>query len=139
MPVFQVIRCGFGMPAFNNDEIVIPEFIKLGVKPAGCLSVCGDWLYRNGGTGQVGLSLHRDEFHQSGPYSAGCSGSGQEMPPWSRVLHQHQGLCWATLLTLMKSGRLGSADPLLHARVHRDRLVDSVLEARPRSALFGTG
>lgn len=26
----QVIRCGFGMPAFNNDEIVIPEFIKLG-------------------------------------------------------------------------------------------------------------
>ena len=25
----QVIRCGFGMPAFNNDEIVIPEFIKL--------------------------------------------------------------------------------------------------------------
>jgi len=23
----QVIRCGFGMPAFNNDEIVIPEFI----------------------------------------------------------------------------------------------------------------
>lgn len=29
----QVIRCGFGMPAFNNDEIVIPEFIKLGVEP----------------------------------------------------------------------------------------------------------
>jgi formate C-acetyltransferase len=28
----QVIRCGFGMPAFNNDEIVIPEFIKLGVE-----------------------------------------------------------------------------------------------------------
>ncbi len=27
----QVIRCGFGMPAFNNDEIVIPEFIKLGI------------------------------------------------------------------------------------------------------------
>ncbi|MGQ7174440.1 pyruvate formate lyase family protein, partial [Escherichia sp. R-CC3] len=29
----QVIRCGFGMPAFNNDEIVIPEFIKLGIEP----------------------------------------------------------------------------------------------------------
>ncbi|STR40568.1 pyruvate formate-lyase [Klebsiella michiganensis] len=26
----QVIRCGFGMPAFNNDEIVIPEFNQAG-------------------------------------------------------------------------------------------------------------
>ena len=24
----QVIRCGFGMPAFNNDEIVIPELLN---------------------------------------------------------------------------------------------------------------
>ena len=29
----QVIRYGFGMPAFNNDEIVVPEFLKLGVEP----------------------------------------------------------------------------------------------------------
>ncbi len=52
----QVIRCGFGMPAFNNDEIVIPEFIKLGVEPddawdyaaIGCIetAVGGKWGYR---------------------------------------------------------------------------------------------
>ncbi|MGQ3904072.1 formate C-acetyltransferase/glycerol dehydratase family glycyl radical enzyme [Mixta calida] len=52
----QVIRCGFGMPAFNNDEIVIPEFIKLGVAPEdawdyaaiGCIetAVGGKWGYR---------------------------------------------------------------------------------------------
>ncbi|WP_313575494.1 formate C-acetyltransferase/glycerol dehydratase family glycyl radical enzyme, partial [Pseudescherichia sp.] len=52
----QVIRCGFGMPAFNNDEIVIPEFIKLGVTPEdawdyaaiGCIetAVGGKWGYR---------------------------------------------------------------------------------------------
>ncbi|SIR03827.1 formate C-acetyltransferase [Aeromonas sp. RU39B] len=52
----QVIRCGFGMPAFNNDEIVIPEFIRLGVSPEdacnysaiGCIetAVPGKWGYR---------------------------------------------------------------------------------------------
>lgn len=52
----QVIRCGFGMPAFNNDEIVIPEFIKLGIAPEdaydyaaiGCIetAVGGKWGYR---------------------------------------------------------------------------------------------
>jgi formate C-acetyltransferase len=52
----QVIRCGFGMPAFNNDEIVIPEFIRLGVAPGdaydyaaiGCIetAVGGKWGYR---------------------------------------------------------------------------------------------
>ncbi|MCG8709200.1 formate C-acetyltransferase/glycerol dehydratase family glycyl radical enzyme [Brenneria sp. 4F2] len=52
----QVIRCGFGMPAFNNDEIVIPEFIRLGIEPQdayqyaaiGCIetAVGGKWGYR---------------------------------------------------------------------------------------------
>lgn len=52
----QVIRCGFGMPAFNNDEIVIPEFIRLGIEPEdayqyaaiGCIetAVGGKWGYR---------------------------------------------------------------------------------------------
>ncbi|ELY4815767.1 formate C-acetyltransferase/glycerol dehydratase family glycyl radical enzyme [Cronobacter malonaticus] len=52
----QVIRCGFGMPAFNNDEIVIDEFIKLGVSredaydyaAIGCIetAVGGKWAYR---------------------------------------------------------------------------------------------
>lgn len=52
----EVIRCGFGMPAFNNDEIIIPSFIKLGVKKEdaynysaiGCVEVAvpGKWGYR---------------------------------------------------------------------------------------------
>ena len=56
MRCIDVIKCGFGMPAFNNDEIVIPEFIKLGVEKQdaynyasiGCIetAVPGKWGYR---------------------------------------------------------------------------------------------
>lgn len=56
MGCIEVIKCGFGMPAFNNDEIVIPEFIKLGVEKKdaynyasiGCIetAVPGKWGYR---------------------------------------------------------------------------------------------
>ena len=52
----QVIRCGFGMPAFNSDEIIIPSFLNLGVKredayhysAIGCVEVAvpGKWGYR---------------------------------------------------------------------------------------------
>ncbi|WP_234117350.1 glycyl radical protein [Clostridium hydrogenum] len=52
----EVVRCGFGMPAFNNDEIIIPSFIKKGVKiedaynysAIGCVetAVPGKWGYR---------------------------------------------------------------------------------------------
>jgi len=52
----EVIKCGFGMPAFNNDEIIIPSFISLGVSKEdaynysaiGCVEVAvpGKWGYR---------------------------------------------------------------------------------------------
>ncbi|PIE04241.1 MAG: formate C-acetyltransferase/glycerol dehydratase family glycyl radical enzyme [Spirochaetales bacterium] len=52
----DVIRLGFGMPAFNNDEVVIPAFMDLGVEEAdaydysaiGCIEVAvpGKWGYR---------------------------------------------------------------------------------------------
>lgn len=52
----QVIRCGFGMPAFNSDEIIIPSFLEIGVKKEdaynysaiGCVEVAvpGKWGYR---------------------------------------------------------------------------------------------
>ena len=52
----QVIEKGFGMPAFNNDEVVIPAFLKLGVakedaynySAIGCIEVGvpGKWGYR---------------------------------------------------------------------------------------------
>jgi formate C-acetyltransferase len=52
----EVVRLGFGMPAFNSDEIIIPSFIKKGVLPEdaydysaiGCVEVAvpGKWGYR---------------------------------------------------------------------------------------------
>ena len=52
----EVMKLGFGMPAFNNDEIIIPSFISWGVKPEdaydysaiGCVetAVPGKWGYR---------------------------------------------------------------------------------------------
>ena len=52
----EVMKLGFGMPAFNNDEIIIPSFINWGVKEAdaydysaiGCVetAVPGKWGYR---------------------------------------------------------------------------------------------
>jgi len=63
----QVIEKGFGMPSFNNDEIVIPELIKLGVEPEdaynfsaiGCIEIAvpGKWGYRC--TGMSFLNLMR--------------------------------------------------------------------------------
>ncbi|EOH93840.1 glycyl radical protein [Enterococcus pallens] len=52
----EVMKIGFGMPAFNNDEIIIPSFIKIGVteedaydySAIGCVetAVPGKWGYR---------------------------------------------------------------------------------------------
>ena len=63
----RVIEKGFGMPSFNNDEIVIPELIKLGVEPKdaysfsaiGCIEIAvpGKWGYRC--TGMSFLNMMR--------------------------------------------------------------------------------
>lgn len=52
----EVVKLGFGMPAFNSDEIIIPSFTALGVEEAdaydysaiGCVEVAvpGKWGYR---------------------------------------------------------------------------------------------
>ena len=52
----EVMRLGFGMPAFNNDEVIIPSFINWGVaekdaynySAIGCVetAVPGKWGYR---------------------------------------------------------------------------------------------
>ncbi|WP_010258160.1 glycyl radical protein [Treponema primitia] len=52
----EVVRLGFGMPAFNSDEIIIPSFLEKGIaKPdaynysaIGCVEVAvpGKWGYR---------------------------------------------------------------------------------------------
>ena len=63
----RVIEKGFGMPSFNNDEIVIPGLIKIGVEPEdaynysaiGCIEIAvpGKWGYRC--TGMSFLNLMR--------------------------------------------------------------------------------
>ncbi|MCH3944124.1 MAG: glycyl radical protein [Atopobiaceae bacterium] len=52
----EVVRCGFGMPAFNDDEVIIPSFVEKGVSredaydysAIGCVetAVPGKWGYR---------------------------------------------------------------------------------------------
>ncbi|MDR0448419.1 MAG: glycyl radical protein [Treponema sp.] len=52
----ELVRLGFGMPAFNSDEVIIPSFIEKGVKKEdawdysaiGCVEVAvpGKWGYR---------------------------------------------------------------------------------------------
>ncbi len=56
MECINVIGKGFGMPAFNNDEIVIPSLVELGIKKEdafnysaiGCIEIAvpGKWGYR---------------------------------------------------------------------------------------------
>ncbi len=65
--VIAVIEKGFGMPAFNNDEVVIPGMLRLGVSledardysAIGCVEVAvpGKWGYRT--TGMSFLNLMR--------------------------------------------------------------------------------
>lgn len=58
------MRLGFGMPAFNNDEIIIPSFIEKGVKPGGCIRLQCHRLRRSGCPREVGIPLHRDELFE---------------------------------------------------------------------------
>ncbi len=67
MACMRVIEKGFGMPSFNNDEVVIPGLIDLGVEPEdaydysaiGCIEIAvpGKWGYRC--TGMSFLNLMR--------------------------------------------------------------------------------
>ncbi|TFH24886.1 MAG: glycyl radical protein [Bacteroidia bacterium] len=67
MACMKVIEKGFGMPSFNNDEVVIPELINLGVEAEdaynysaiGCIEIAvpGKWGYRC--TGMSFLNLMR--------------------------------------------------------------------------------
>jgi pyruvate formate-lyase/glycerol dehydratase family glycyl radical enzyme len=90
MACMRIIEKGFGMPAFNNDEIVIPELIKLGVEKEdacnysaiGCIEIAvpGKWGYRCTGMSFLNLmrvflaSLYDGLDKQSG--KTFCKGSG---------------------------------------------------------------
>ena len=61
----EVMKLGFGMPAFNNDEVIIPSFINWGVSKEdaynysaiGCVetAVPGKWGYRCTGMSYINL------------------------------------------------------------------------------------
>jgi formate C-acetyltransferase len=67
MECIRVIGLGFGMPSFNNDEVVVPGLLKLGVETEdaynysaiGCIEIAvpGKWGYRC--TGMSFLNLMR--------------------------------------------------------------------------------
>jgi len=86
----SVIEMGFGMPAFNNDEVVIPGLLAIGVEPEdawnysaiGCIEVAvpGKWGYRCTGMSFLNLmrvflaTLHNGLDKQSG--RTFCKGTG---------------------------------------------------------------
>ncbi|NQT60936.1 MAG: glycyl radical protein [Bacteroidetes bacterium] len=67
MESIKVIEKGFGMPSFNNDEVVIPALLRLGIKnedafnysAIGCIEIAvpGKWGYRC--TGKHFINLMR--------------------------------------------------------------------------------
>ena len=82
MACMKVIEKGFGMPSFNNDEVVIPELINMGVEKEdafnysaiGCIEIAvpGKWGYRCTGMSFLNLmrvflaTLHNGLDSQSG-------------------------------------------------------------------------
>jgi pyruvate formate-lyase/glycerol dehydratase family glycyl radical enzyme len=82
MACMRVIEKGFGMPSFNNDEVVIPELINMGVEnedafnysAIGCIEIAvpGKWGYRCTGMSFLNLmrvflaTLHNGFDSQSG-------------------------------------------------------------------------
>ena len=74
----EVMKLGFGMPAFNNDEIIIPSFIAKGVleedaydySAIGCVetAVPGKWGYRC-----TGMSYMNSGMFMIVTVASGCS------------------------------------------------------------------
>ncbi|MBN1837680.1 MAG: formate C-acetyltransferase/glycerol dehydratase family glycyl radical enzyme, partial [Spirochaetales bacterium] len=98
----QVIEKGFGMPAFNNDEIVVPELIRLGVEPAdaydysaiGCIEIAvpGKWGYRPTGMSFVNFmrvlmaALRNGRDDRSGKTFCPGTGSLPEFESFDQVM-----------------------------------------------------
>lgn len=104
----RVIEKGFGMPSFNNDEIVIPGLIKIGVEPGdaynysaiGCIEIAvpGKWGYRCTGMSFLNLmrvllaSLYNGLDRQSGKVFKKGLGNFSEFNSFEEVFKawQHQ-------------------------------------------------
>lgn len=99
----EVIRCGFGMPAFNNDEIIIPSFLSLGVakedaynySAIGCVEVAvpGKWGYRCTGMSFLNfpktllIALNDGVDGKSGKRVAAGAGHFLSMESFEDVMH----------------------------------------------------
>ncbi|MDR1535589.1 MAG: glycyl radical protein [Planctomycetota bacterium] len=141
----EVIGLGFGMPAFNNDEIVVPEFIRLGVEPAdardyaaiGCIetAVPGRWGYRCTGMSFLNfmrvllaaLANGRDPvsgktFREGEGDFTDFTSFGQVMRAWERQAHFYARALVATDTAIDLAIEENVPDPLCSA------FTDSCLE-----------
>jgi formate C-acetyltransferase len=112
----EVVRLGFGMPAFNSDEIIIPSFINKGVagedacnySAIGCVEVAvpGKWGYRCTGMSFLNfpksllIALNNGVDLESGIKV--CEGAGhftemtsfeQVMGAWDRIIREFTRQC----------------------------------------------
>jgi formate C-acetyltransferase len=112
----EVVRLGFGMPAFNSDEIIIPSFIEKGVKKEdaynysaiGCVEVAvpGKWGYRCTGMSFLNfpksllIALNNGVDLESGLKV--CEGTGhftemtsfsQVMKAWDKIIREFTRQC----------------------------------------------
>lgn len=102
----QVIRCGFGMPAFNNDEIVIPEFIKLGIEPQdaydyaaiGCIetAVGGKWGYRCTGMSFINFARVMLATPKAAATPPAVRSSCRRSTPCRKATSTTSSRCWPT-------------------------------------------
>ncbi len=112
----EVVRLGFGMPAFNNDEIIIPSFINKGVEEGdardysaiGCVecAVPGKWGYRVTGMSFLNfpksLLIAMNDGVDPASGSRLCDGVGhftgmtsfsQVMDAWSAIIREFTKHC----------------------------------------------
>lgn len=99
----EVMKLGFGMPAFNNDEVIIPSFIQWGVEEEdaynysaiGCVetAVPGKWGYRCTGMSYINFprvllcAMNNGVDMTSGKrFTKGC-GHFLEMETYEDLLH----------------------------------------------------
>ncbi len=99
----EVVRCGFGMPAFNNDEVIIPSFLRHGVlredaynySAIGCVetAVPGKWGYRCTGMSFLNfpkallIALNDGVDPATGIMLVGGAGHFRDMKTFGEVLH----------------------------------------------------
>lgn len=112
----EVMRLGFGMPAFNNDEIIIPSFMEKGVQredayeysAIGCVEVAvpGKWGYRCTGMSFLNfpkslmIALNDGVDIESGikvcegvGHFKGMTSFGQVMAAWEKIIRAFTRQC----------------------------------------------